>query len=97
MATPSTLRAQILEPGLCRFVARVRIPERRAAPVVDIGENFPHAFFATHLWAPFEPRGHPRYVGPAAVPLAGTLRSSDLFAAQALRQPLHGFWPAGGE
>src|SRR3989442_7867560 len=89
MATPSALRAQILEPGLCRLVDRLRIPERRAAPVVDIGENSPHAFFETHLWAPIELRGDPGNVGPGAVGLAGALRDADLFAAQELHQPVY--------
>src|SRR3989442_12963794 len=88
MAAPSALRAQILEPGLRRFVDRVRIPERRAAPVVDIGENSPHAFFQTPLWGPIELRGDPGNVGPGAVGPAGALRGPALFPAQELHQPL---------
>src|SRR2546427_6910969 len=97
MAAPSALRAQILEPGLRRFVDRVRIPERRAAPVVDIGENSPQAFFETHLWAPIELRGDPGNVGPGAVGLAGALRDADLFAAQELHQPVDRLRLAGAE
>src|SRR3977135_1969688 len=97
MAAPSALRAQILEPGFRRFVDRIRIPEGRAAPGVDIGESLRHALFEAPLRAPAELRGDPRNVGPSAVGFAGTLRDADLFAAQELHQPVDRLRLAGAE
>src|SRR4051812_44715938 len=71
-ATRRPLRGQVLEPFLRRFGNRVWIPDRRLAPVVDIGQHDLHAVLELRLRLPAEDAPYLLGLGEGAVGLART-------------------------
>src|SRR5476649_1330935 len=67
--TRGPLRRQELKPFFRRFSDRIRIPHRRFAPVVDVGQHDLHAVFELRLRLPAEDAADLRRVGKRAIGL----------------------------
>src|SRR5258708_5984126 len=80
--------AHELEPTLGCDSDGLRIPKRRIAPVVDIGDDFCNALLETHLWLPTEFRGDAANVGPCTVGLSRAFRNMGDFAAEQFDQSI---------
>src|SRR5262249_13040038 len=73
----SPLSRQGPEPTGSRLGDRFRIPERCLAPVVDLGEDAPHALLEAHLLRPAEIAPDLGNIGEGAIRLARTLGNVD--------------------
>src|SRR5207247_7666947 len=88
-ATRRALRGQKLKPFLRRFRDRRGIPDRRLAPVIDVGQHDSHAVLEFRLRLPAEHLTNLRRVGERAVRLARPLRNVDGVAADQPGEQVH--------
>src|SRR6185437_16843669 len=88
---------EMVEPGLGRPRDRIRIPERRVAPIVDLGRHSGHPLGERHHRPPAELRPDLADIRPGTIRLAGTLRYVDDLAADQFDQAVHGLRIAGAE
>src|SRR5208283_4563668 len=63
-------RAEIGKPRRRGTCDRIRIPQRRIAPIFDVGDYSSNALLEAHLRSPAEVGLDARYIGPGAIRLA---------------------------
>src|SRR5271157_1619277 len=97
VSTTSALPAQILEPGLGGTRDRLRIPQRRVAPMLDVRHHAAHALRERHHGLPAEIALNSADVRPGAIGLAGALRNIHHVAPQKLDQAVDALRIAGAE
>src|SRR6516225_4605511 len=91
------LRPQCLEPGFRRFLDRFRIPQRRVAPILDLGHHPPDALLERNEGLPIEIAPDLCNVGPGDVRLARAFRYIHDRSTDQLDEPADRLRGAGAE